>query len=124
MARSFEELVAWQLANELKRRIYALTNSGPVVRDESFVRQIRRSAASAPSNIAEGFGRYYPKEFMQFLRVANGSLHETANHLGDGVDQGYFQKSEGDELRHLARRASIAATRLIKYLQTVNPKDL
>jgi four helix bundle protein len=52
------------------------------------------SAGSAPRNIAEGFGRYLPREFSQYLRVANGSLMETSNHLLDGYDRGYFTKAE------------------------------
>jgi len=52
--------------------------------------QIRDAASSAPRNIAEGFGRYKPREFSQYLRIANGSLMETSNHLRDGVDRRYF----------------------------------
>lgn len=80
----------WRLANELKLGVYGLIGSGPASRDLEFRSQIRNAAASAPRNIAEGFGRYYPREFSQYLRVANGSLMETSNHVRDGVDRGYF----------------------------------
>lgn len=43
--------------------------------------QIRRAATSIPANIAEGWGRHYPAEFIQFLRTANGSLKELETHL-------------------------------------------
>ena len=121
MARSFTELAAWQLSNELKRGVYELIRTGRAQADFEFRDQIRNSAASAPRNIAEGFGRYYPREFSQYLRIANGSLMETSNHLSDGVDRGYFLKADAERLELLARRASSAVTRLIKYLQTARP---
>jgi four helix bundle protein len=79
------------------------------------------SARSAPRNIAEGFGRYLPREFSQYSRVANGSLMETSNHLRDGYDRGYFTRAEIEPLLILARRASAAVTRLLRYLRTVPP---
>jgi four helix bundle protein len=58
--RSHEELICWQLSNELKVQVCALLKSGSVVQDFDFSDQIRRSASSAARNIAEGFGRYLP----------------------------------------------------------------
>jgi four helix bundle protein len=117
-ARSFDELDAWKLANELKLGVYRLTDSGAVVRDFRFRDQLRDSAASAPSNIAEGFGRYEPAEFRRFLRIANGSLVETSNHLRDGVDRNHFSSKDIEELLRLAKRASAATTGLMRYLKT------
>ena len=122
--RSFTELDAWQLANELKLGVYALIRHGDAQRDMEFRNQIRNAAASAPRNIAEGFGRYVPRDFSQYLRIANGSLMETSNHLQDGCDRGYFTTVDIEPLQTLARRASAAATSLIRYLQTApaNPR--
>ena len=120
-ARSFDQLDCWQLSTDLKRGVYALVDTTAAARDLEFRVQIRRSAASAPSNIAEGFGRYNPKEFAQYLRVANGSLMETSAHLHDGIDRGYFRPEVAAPLFLLARRASAATTRLIMYLATAKP---
>lgn len=120
-ARSFTELDCWKLANELKLGVYELLRSGDAARDMEFRNQIRNAAASAPRNIAEGFGRYQPKEFSQYLRIANGSLMETSNHVMDGVDRGYFRRDDANRLLTLARRASAATTRLIRYLATARP---
>lgn len=117
-ARSFKELDCWRLANELKVRIYELIRKEAVKKDLEFRNQIRHAAASAPRNIAEGFGRYLPREFAQYLRVANGSLMETSNHLEDGRDRGYFTDAEIEEPLLLARRASGASTKLLRYLQS------
>ena len=107
--RSYTDLDAWRLANELKLGVYALIETDAVRRDEDFYRQIRNSASSAPRNIAE---------FSQYLRVANGSLLETANHLQDGRDRGYFDGRAVEPLVALVRRASAATTRLLRYLRT------
>ena len=122
-ARSFTELDAWRLANELKLRVYVLIRSGDARRDLEFRNQIRNAAASAPRNIAEGFGRYLPRDFSQYLRIANGSLMETSNHLQDGVDRGYFTPEHIADLQILARRASAATTHLIRYLQSASPPN-
>ncbi|MBI4886740.1 MAG: four helix bundle protein [Acidobacteria bacterium] len=123
-ARSFQELDVWQLSNQLKLGVYDLLHTPAVQHDLEFRNQIRNAAASAPRNIAEGFGRYMPREFRQYLRIANGSLMETSNHLEDGRDRGYFEGADIDPLLTLARRASAAVTRLIRYLDTAptNPR--
>jgi four helix bundle protein len=120
-AHSFDELDTWQISSELKLGVYELIRKPIVQRDLDFRDQMQDSARSAPRNIAEGFGRYLPREFSQYLRVANGSLMETSNHLRDGCDRGYFTKAEIEPLLILARRASAAVTRLLRYLRTVPP---
>jgi four helix bundle protein len=119
-ARSFTDLDVWQLSNELKLEVYALLRNPAVQRDLEYRDQMRNSAASAPRNIAEGFGRYLPRELSQYLRIANGSVMETSNHLQDGRDRGYFTDAEIAPLLILARRTSAAITRLIRYLETLS----
>jgi four helix bundle protein len=117
VARHYQDLVCWQLANELKRRVYAFIARSTVARDFEYCDQIRGSARSAPRNIAEGFGRYRPAEFARFLLIARASLIETHNHLTDGMDQGYLKTGECEELLVLADRAGGATTRLHAYLE-------
>ena len=71
-----KNLEAWKSAMELVTQIYQTTQSFP--REELFglTSQLRRSAISIPSNIAEGAGRNSDKEFIRFLKVALGSLAE------------------------------------------------
>jgi four helix bundle protein len=116
-AHSYQDLDVWQLSNALKLGVYALLRNPDAQRDEAFRRQLQNAAASAPRNIAEGFGRFLPREFSQYLRIANGSLMETTNHLQDGRDRGYFSDADIEPLLILGRRASAGVTRLIKYLQ-------
>jgi four helix bundle protein len=81
----------------------------------TFRKQIRASSASASSNIAEGFGRFRPKEFARFLEIARGSLTETHNHLRDGMDRGYFSTGDHARLSLLTGRAPKATSQLIRY---------
>jgi four helix bundle protein len=114
----YEDIVAWQLADELKREVFALTATGLPARDFKFRDQIRDSSASATRNIAEGFGRFRPAEFARFLEFARGSLTETHNSLRDGRDRGYFTAADCDRLSRLAGRAAKATSGLIRYLRS------
>jgi four helix bundle protein len=122
VARKFEDLVAWQLARELERRVYAFTEIGPVVRDFEYCRQIRRSSSSAPRNLAEGFGRYLPGDFSKFVRNALGSLNETRDHLDAGLERRYLSAATHAELTVLTKRAAGTSVNLVKYLDGCRKK--
>jgi four helix bundle protein len=66
---------------DLAEMCYQETRSFPKEEMFGMTSQIRRSSASIPANIAEGWGREGTKEFIQFLRVAQGSLKELETHL-------------------------------------------
>ena len=80
-ARSFRELVVWQRSIQLAASIYRLTREFPKEETYGLSSQIRRSAVSVPSNIAEGQGRLSTGEFRQFLGVARGSNFELQTQL-------------------------------------------
>jgi len=71
-----KDLDVWKLSMELVEKVYAVTKSFP--KEEQYVlsSQIRRSAISVPSNIAEGAARKGNKENLQFLYISLGSLSE------------------------------------------------
>jgi four helix bundle protein len=115
--RRYEDLVAWQLSNELKKNVYALIDRSAARSDRRFCDQVRDAAASGPSNLAEGFGSYRHPEFARYTRIAKASLAETHNHLGDGVDRRHWSRDDAEPLRHLADRAIGACVRLLQYLE-------
>jgi four helix bundle protein len=98
MLRSFEELEVWQKAHHLALETYRVTDKFPDRERYGIVSQVRRSAASVPLNIAEGFGRRTTKELLQFLVNANGSLEETRYFLILSRDLGYLSKERFEEL--------------------------
>jgi four helix bundle protein len=78
---SFKDLEVWQMAMTLAADCYQLTARFPKEEIYSMTAQIRRAAASVPANIAEGHGRENTGSFVQFLRIAQGSLKELETHL-------------------------------------------
>jgi four helix bundle protein len=81
MSQSFRDLQVWQRAMQLSVAVYRLTREFPREEIYGLTSQIRRSAVSVPSNIAEGQGRLSPGEFRQFLSNARGSNCELQTQL-------------------------------------------
>lgn len=73
---SYKELIVWQKSMDLAVEIFRLTHFFPKSELYGIVSQMRKAAVSIPSNIAEGYGRKYAKEFNQFLSIAYGSTQE------------------------------------------------
>ena len=119
--RSYRDLQVWQLGMDLAEACYLLTKRFP--KDELFgmTSQIRRAASSVPANIAEGYGRDSTGEYIQFLRVAQGSLKELETHLTLSRRVGLVSESETknvlEECDHLGRMLH----RLIRSLQQSSP---
>jgi len=78
---SYRDLRVWQDAMTLATACYGLTRGLPKEEMFGMSSQIRRSAASIAANIAEGHGREQTRSFIQYLRMAQGSLKELETHL-------------------------------------------
>jgi four helix bundle protein len=79
--KSYRDLRVWQEAMNLAELCYALTRVFPKHEMFGLTSQIRRAATSIAANIAEGHGRENSGSFVQFLRIAQGSLKEVETHL-------------------------------------------
>lgn len=79
--RSYRDLVAWQQAMDLAVSIYTISKSWPREELYGLTSQTRRAAGSVAANIAEGYGRDNLGSYLQFLRIAQGSLKELETHL-------------------------------------------
>jgi four helix bundle protein len=93
IARNFEDLECWKLARITCTEIYKLTMMEPFQKDFDLKSQIRRSATSIMSNIAEGFDRQSPLQRAYFMRIAIGSAGETRSHLFLASDLGYTNET-------------------------------
>ena len=87
----FKELAVWQRSKRLAVDIYKVTGEGAVSRDYGLIDQMRRSAVSTPSNIAEGDERDSDKDSARFFEIAKGSLGELATQIEIAVDVGYLK---------------------------------
>ncbi len=85
---------AWQLGKELATEAYRLTAAFPRRERFELTSQIRRSAVSIPSNIAERKGRRTDAEFLRFLYMARGSLEELDTQLTIADELRYLENTE------------------------------
>jgi four helix bundle protein len=116
-ARHFEDLRVFQQAREMVRYVYTLTATGALARDYALRDQLRRSAISILSNIAEGFERQSNAEFTRFLFVAKGSCGELRAQGLVAYDQKYWSGETHKDFLGRCRTLSAGLANFIKYLQ-------
>jgi four helix bundle protein len=91
--KSYTELEVWKAARKLAVSVYSSTQPFPTEEKYGLASQMRRAAASIPSNIAEGCGRSGIKDTLHFLFIARGSLYELEAQGYIASDLGYFNES-------------------------------
>jgi four helix bundle protein len=79
--KTYKDLLIWQNGILLAEHAYMLTNEFPIEEIYSLTSQIKRSAVSISSNIAEGYGRNSTKSYVNFLKIARGSLYEVESKM-------------------------------------------
>jgi four helix bundle protein len=97
--KSYNDLIAWQKAIELVRDVYKATQGFPKEEMYGLTSQIRRSAVSIPSNIAEGQARNTKGEFIQFLGIARGSIAELDTQVIISSQLGYLSNETTNDLK-------------------------
>ena len=118
--RTFRDLIVWQKAHLLVLGIYKVTKSFPSEEKFGLASQLRRSAASIPTNIVEGYKRKSRKEFLHFLNVGETSLEETKYHLLLARDLGYVEESEFTHLSDLCDEVGRMLSGLQRSLPVFN----
>jgi four helix bundle protein len=98
MISSFKEIQVWKKSHELVLEIYKYTKRFPQEEAYGLVSQMRRSAVSVPSNIAEGFKRKSPKEAVHFYNIAESSLEELKYQTLLSHDLNYMSDAEFKDL--------------------------
>ncbi|MEJ7779926.1 MAG: four helix bundle protein [Daejeonella sp.] len=88
---SYLDLKVWIEARKLSKEIYQVTNMFPKEERFGLISQMRRSAVSIPSNIAEGCGRNHTKDSLQFFFISRGSLYELETQLYISFDLDYLK---------------------------------
>ena len=119
---SFEEIKAWQSAREICRLIYSLCEDGRLSNDFGLKDQVRRSAVSIGSNIAEGFGRGSGnQELIRFLRISLGSASEFRSQLYTLRDCDYISAGDFNKLYELSVQTAAQIGGFIRYLESSKP---
>lgn len=115
--RTYQDLEVWQKGMDLAEGCYRITRSFPTEEKYGLTSQIRRAAVSVPANIAEGYGREYRAEFIQFLRIAQGSLKELETHLLLSIRVEILDKLETQPLLDICKSVSRMLRAFIRSLQ-------
>jgi four helix bundle protein len=110
--KSYKDLIVYQKAYQLSLHIYRVTESFPKAEIYGLVSQMRRSAISIPANIAEGYRRGHRKEYIQFLRIAQGSCGELETFLSISKDLGFIKEKDFEEFE----KAQDEISRLLQAL--------
>ena len=107
---TFRDLDIWKKGIEIVKDVYSVTEVFPKHELYGLVTQMRRSAVSIPSNIAEGFRRYHNKEYRQFLYISLGSCAELETQLTIAKELNYITKDKESQflenLDHICRMTS------------------
>jgi len=114
--KRFKDLRIWQKGIEIVSDIYILTKKFPKEELYGLTSQIRRSAISIPSNIAEGFRRYHNKEYKQFLYITLGSCAELETQIAIAKNLEYITEDKEIELTEKLDHICRMTSNLIKKL--------
>ena len=101
--QNYEKLKVWEKAHLLAMEVYRIAGTFPRMDGLALTSQLRRSALSIPTNIAEGAGSETPLRFRHFLQIAMGSASETKYHLLVARD---LQLISPEKFEELAERIS------------------
>ena len=112
-----ENLEVWQLAMDFSERVYKATDGFPHSEKFGITSQVQRASVSIALNIAEGKGRYHPKEYKQFLYNARGSLYETNTLISLAKRLGYLKDKDYQESNEFSFQIMSKLSGLINYLQ-------
>lgn len=114
--KTFRDLLVWQKAINFVSIIYKSTKTFPKEEIYGLTSQMKRSAISIPSNIAEGYGRKSRKDYLRFLQIAMGSIFEIQTQLEISKNLEFIQEESFTELyedsREIERMLSSMITKI------------
>ncbi len=116
--KDYKDLISWQKSMQLAAEVYRLANHLPKEETYGLISQIRRAAASIPSNIAEGYGRESTLEYARFLKYARGSMYETETQLYLCETLGFLTKAEIAPALSLCAEIGRMLNTMLRRLQT------
>ncbi|MDO8885535.1 four helix bundle protein [Candidatus Oleimmundimicrobium sp.] len=114
--KSFEDLEVYKVVREFVKKIYKLVKELPDFEKYNLANQMRRAAAPLTSCVAEGHGRFYYQENIQFLRQSRGSLEELIDDLNVCIDENYAELNRLNKLKKEGYDILKKLNGYIKYL--------
>jgi four helix bundle protein len=120
-AKRFTDLAAWQRAQELQILCEELLKDPRVQCDFKFRDQLSDAGSSGTRNIAEGFGRFRPRENAQYVRVAKGSANEVHTLFIEAKRKGFIKPDDFSRFETAANRAIGTIVGYLRYLERCDP---
>ncbi len=115
----YRKLEVWKLSHQLTIEIYIITKEFPSEEKYGLISQMRRSAYSIPTNIAEGSGYNSDPQFLRFINIALGSSSELEYQLELAKDLGYISK---ENYLNLSKKADLIRRMIFKLSSKVNSR--
>ena len=119
----FEDLICWQKARELVNLAYSISRNNALSRDYGLRDQLRRAAVSSMTNVAEGFARFHPGDFIRFLDIAQSSAVEVKSLMYVVLDQGYLSTDKVLEVQNSAEETTMTTKGLLRHLYSKTQKS-
>lgn len=116
--QNYKDLIVWQKSMDLAEAIYHLTERFPNEEMFELTKQLRRTAVSVPSNIAEGKGRRSTNEFRHSLCTARGSLYEVETQMVLATRLGYVERPGIEQITALITEVAKMLNALMSALPT------
>ena len=116
IARHFTELIIWQLGDQLRQQVFALTQNRPFAADLKLRSQVDDAADSVCRNIAEGFACKSDKEFARFIRIGRRSINEVQDCFLSALQKRYVTDADLVPARRLMRRLYPAIASFLRKL--------
>ena len=120
MVNSHKDLFIWQRSMDLVESIYRLTASLPASEQFGLIAQMRRSAVSVPSNIAEGYGRQATGEYRHHLLICRGSLLELETQVIIAKELSFVTNNEIKEIEVLIEEIAKMLNSILSKLRKLN----
>jgi len=121
--KNYFDLDVWIKARELASLCYELTKAFPKEETFGLTLQMRRSAVSIPSNIAEGCGRNTSKDTLQFLFIARGSAYELETQFYIAYDLNYISKEQLNKVLDKITECKKLLNGFINYYQSLTTNN-
>ena len=114
---NYKKLDVWKLSMETVKEIYKLTKSYPTDERYGLISQTNRAAVSIPSNIAEGLGRNYKKDTLQYFHISRASAYEVETLLSVAFQVNIIDKESYNRVNEVLERVLKLINGYINYLE-------
>lgn len=120
--KSYKDLLIWQKGIQIVKEVYMLCKLLPNDELYGLQSQLKRASISIPSNIAEGYGRNYTKNYKQFLAFSRGSLLEVETQIIIAIELNYISAEKCNKVLDLINEENKMLNAFINSIKSRDKK--